>query len=88
VSVHEPEQRDGSAPGEREVVRFLRLLTTAVRGVRGLGHVHCPLADDDDRVTALRPLFDARIELRRREGFGPEQRWHLPEYGATEWVRI
>jgi hypothetical protein len=70
------------------VVRFLRLLTTAVRGVRGLGHVHCPLADDDDRVTALRPLFDARIELRRREGFGPERRWHLPEYGATEWVRI
>jgi hypothetical protein len=34
-------------------------------------------------------LFDARIELRRRDGFAPEQRWHVPEHDArTSWVRL
>ncbi|MFC4358196.1 hypothetical protein ACFO0N_09575 [Halobium salinum] len=83
------DESDGVGTSEATgTIRFLRLLTATVRGVRGLGHVHCPVPDDDERVATVAPLFDARIELRRRATLGPEQRWHLPEHGATEWVRI
>lgn len=71
-----------------DVHRLLRLVTGFVRGARGMGHVHCAVPDDDGRIEAIKPLFDARIELRQRGANGGEQRWHLPEYGSTEWVRI
>ncbi|WP_129114415.1 DUF7504 family protein [Halegenticoccus tardaugens] len=73
---------------EETVVRFLRVVTALVRGARGMGHFHLPLPDDDPQVRSLAPLFDARVELRRRGSMQPEQRWHVPEYGVTEWVGI
>lgn len=72
-----------------EVSRFLRAVTALVSGVNGMAHYHLPVADDADVVSSFAPLFDARIELRRREGVTPEQRWHVPEYDAhTAWVRL
>ncbi len=71
-----------------DVHRLLRLVTTFVRGAGGMGHVHVPIPDGDDRIEPIAPLFDARIELRQRGATGGEQRWHLPRYGSTEWVRI
>lgn len=71
------------------VARFLRAVTALVSGVNGMAHYHLPVDDDADVVASLAPLFDARIELRRREGVAPEQRWHVPEYDArTAWVRL
>lgn len=68
---------------------FLRMLTAIVRGVRGMGHYHLPMADDDPLVAELSSLFDARIELRQRDGLVPEQRWHVPAYErSTNWVRL
>ncbi|SIR32053.1 hypothetical protein SAMN05421858_2239 [Haladaptatus litoreus] len=68
---------------------FLRMLTAIIRGVRAMGHYHLPIADDDPLVTELSPLFDARIELRQRDGLVPEQRWHVPTYErSTNWVRL
>ncbi|WP_101295313.1 DUF7504 family protein [Halegenticoccus soli] len=73
---------------EAAVVQFLRVLTALVRGVCGMGHFHLPLPDGDPRVESLSPLFDARVELRQRGSMRPEQRWHVPEYGVTEWVAV
>lgn len=72
-----------------EVARFLRAVTALVSGVNGMAHYHLPVADDADVVASFSSLFDARIELRRRDGFAPEQRWHVPEHDArTSWVRL
>ncbi len=72
-----------------EVTRFLRAVTALVSGVNGMAHYHLPVADDADVVSSLSSLFDARIELRQRDGFAPEQRWHVREHDAyTPWVRL
>lgn len=71
------------------VAKFVRSVGAMVRGVRGMAHYHLPRPDDADLVERLAPLFDARIELRQRDGLPTEQRWHLPEdEWATDWVRL
>ncbi|GAA0245681.1 hypothetical protein GCM10009000_071890 [Halobacterium noricense] len=68
--------------------QFLRGLTAIVRGVRGMAHYHLRVADDDPLVEELSPLFDARIELRKRPGLA-EQRWHVPDLReTTHWVKL
>lgn len=75
--------------GTEAVARFLESVTAAVASMKGMAHYHLPMSDDDDVVGALTPLFDARIELRQRDGFAPEQRWHLPSHGLTTgWVGL
>ncbi|ODR82520.1 hypothetical protein BG842_14100 [Haladaptatus sp. W1] len=70
------------------VGQFLRGLTALVRGVHGMAHYHLRVPDDDPLVKELSPLFDARIELRKRPGWA-EQRWHVPELGeTTHWVEL
>lgn len=72
-----------------DVTRFLRSVSAMVRGVRGMGHYHLPRPDDDEVVERFSPLFDARIELRKRDGLPTEQRWHIPQYEeTTDWVRL
>ncbi len=72
-----------------ELEYFLRMTGAIVRGVRGMGHYHLPMSDDAPLVNELSPLFDARIELRQRDGLVPEQRWHVPAYEkSTNWVRL
>ncbi|ELZ00319.1 hypothetical protein C481_11754 [Natrialba asiatica DSM 12278] len=71
-----------------EVFRLLHLVTTTTTHVRGVGHVHLPLDSDHDAVALLEPLFDAIVELRRRDGID-EQRWTLRDRGlVTEWVPV
>ncbi|UPV74188.1 hypothetical protein M0R89_16815 [Halorussus limi] len=71
------------------VARFVRSVSAMVRGVHGMAHYHLPRPDDDGVVERLSPLFDARIELRKRDGLPTEQRWHVPEHDqTTEWVRL
>lgn len=71
------------------VARFVRSVSAMVRGVRGMAHYHLARPDDDELVERLSPLFDARVELRKRDGLPTEQRWHVPEYEqTTEWVRL
>ena len=71
------------------VARFVRSVSAMVRGVRGMAHYHLPRPDDDEVVDRLSSLFDARIELRKRDGLPTEQRWHVPEYEqTTDWVRL
>ena len=71
------------------VAKFVRSVGAMVRGVHGMAHYHLPRPDDADLVERLAPLFDARIELRQREGLPIEQRWHLMEdEQTTDWVRL
>jgi hypothetical protein len=71
------------------VTLFLRTIMALVRGVSGIGHVHLPVPDDSRRVARLSPLFDARIELRRRDRLVAEQRWHVPIGDATtRWEKL
>jgi len=71
------------------VGRFLRAVGAIVRGVDGMAHAHLSLPDDHPTVDDLSPLFDARIELRRREGLVPEQRWHVPKHDITsDWTKL
>lgn len=60
---------------------------TAVSDARGMFHAHLGVPDDDALVDEFAPLFDARIELRRRRGHVPEQRWHLPEE-TSPWLEL
>lgn len=70
------------------VRQFLRGITAIVRGVDGMGHYHLRVPDDHQKVGELSPLFDARIELRKRPGRA-EQRWHVPGFdGTTHWVKL
>ena len=71
------------------VERLVRTLGEVARGLDGMAHVHLPVADTAPVVDDLSPLFDARIELRQRETFLPEQRWHVPQNGITTvWTEI
>lgn len=75
--------------GTDAVVGFLGTVTADVTEVGGMAHYHMPMPDDSPAVETLSSLFDARIELRQRDGFAPEQRWHVPAYGmVTEWVGL
>ncbi|WP_135827411.1 DUF7504 family protein [Halorussus halobius] len=70
------------------VEQFVSTVADHVRGVRGMGHFHLPVADDAEVVRRLAPLFDVRIELRETRG-APEQRWHFSDCDApTEWVGL
>ncbi|WP_115863040.1 DUF7504 family protein [Halorussus litoreus] len=69
--------------------RALRTLGATVRGVQGMAHYHLRVSEDDEIVDELMPLFDARIELRKRPRRTPEQRWYAPEFDAkTPWMEL
>ncbi|WP_128475747.1 DUF7504 family protein [Halorussus pelagicus] len=75
--------------GPDRVARFVRSVSAMVRGVHGMAHYHLPTPDDDEMVERLSGLFDARVELRKRDGVPTEQRWHVPEHDqTTEWLRL
>jgi hypothetical protein len=74
--------------GRDDLLSFVRTATTLVRGVRGLGHLHVGQSLDGDLVPLLGDLFDARVDVRQQPGLPAEQRWHVPGYGTTGWIRI
>lgn len=71
------------------VRRFVRETGERVRAVNGMAHYHLAVPDADPAVAELSELFDARVELRQRDGGLPEQRWHVPAASfRSEWIRI
>ncbi|MFC5367652.1 DUF7504 family protein [Salinirubrum litoreum] len=74
--------------GRTELLSFVRTATALIRGVRGLGHLQLGQSRDGDLVPLLDDLFDARVDVRKQPGLPAEQRWHVPGYGTTEWIRI
>jgi hypothetical protein len=74
--------------GRGELLSFVRTATALIRGVRGLGHLQLGQSREGDLVPLLEDLFDARVDVRKQPNLPAEQRWHVPRYGTTEWIRI
>ncbi|GGM71480.1 hypothetical protein J2752_002248 [Halarchaeum rubridurum] len=68
--------------------RFVHLLTSTVRDVDGMGHVHTASDPRNDPLATLEPLFDATV----RVDAGPDgvrQRWTLTDSGIeTDWFPL
>jgi hypothetical protein len=74
--------------GERELFRFLHVLTAETREAGAMAHYHLPVAPDDPIVRTLSPLFEAVVEL-RTGAEGPQQRWRLTDEDVvTEWLPV
>lgn len=77
------------AYGVDAVAEFARTIGSEVLRARGMAHYRLSIADDEPIARELSPEFDARIEVRRRNGRPPKHRWHVPEYDlTTPWVEI
>jgi hypothetical protein len=74
--------------GRDELLGFVRTATALIRGVRGMGHLQLGQPHDGDLTPLLWDLFDARVDVRQQPGLPPEQRWHVPGHGTTEWIGI
>ncbi|MGM0591722.1 MAG: DUF7504 family protein [Halobacteriota archaeon] len=71
---------------EEAVFRFLHIITTQVRLVRGMGHFWLPQELNGEMTRSLRPLFDAVIELRIDDGV-LKQRWHFRDTDlVSDWL--
>jgi hypothetical protein len=69
--------------------RALRSLGDRVVDRRGMYHCHLAGRPDGPTATRLAPSFDARIDLRHRDGLPPEQRWSFPGSGeSTGWTLL
>jgi hypothetical protein len=68
------------------VERFLRRLTDAIVGVRGMGHYRYPGPRVDVATLPLDRLFDGFVDL--REHARPQHRVSLSTTPPTEWVDL
>lgn len=73
---------------ERELFRFLHVVTHRVRAADGLGHFHLTV-DADERLTrTLAPLFEAVVEQRRTPA-GLANRWRFRDVDVeTDWILV
>ncbi|GAA0292515.1 DUF7504 family protein [Halarchaeum salinum] len=68
--------------------RFVHLLTSTVRDVDGMGHVHTASDPRRDPVATLEPLFDATVYI-DADTECVRQRWELTDAGIeTDWFPI
>lgn len=64
---------------------FLRKIRQQMLAAHGMAHFHLTSSIDAETFTALRPMIDIHIELRKPNSI-PEHRWHLLETGhSTDW---
>ncbi|UPM44460.1 DUF7504 family protein [Halocatena salina] len=67
---------------------FVRSIRSDILAVHGMGHFHFPGEPDPELLTALSPLIDIHIELRKTDDV-PEHRWHLLRTDhSTGWLRL
>jgi hypothetical protein len=75
------------ADHERTAVeRFLRRVTDAVAGARGMGHYRHFGSRADLSELPVERLFDAFVDLREHEG--PEHRLSIPAMEPTGWTEV
>ncbi|MFD1513682.1 DUF7504 family protein [Halomarina rubra] len=75
--------------GVDRVTRTLDALGECVVDRRGMFHCHVSGPVDAPETAALGAAFDARIDLRQRDGLPPEQRWTLPALDeSSEWMLL
>lgn len=70
------------------VFKLVHVLTARIREVRGMGHFHVRVPEDDDHVRLLEPLFDAVVTVRSEDGVA-EHRWRLPDQDIeSRWIEL
>ncbi len=70
----------------RATKAFVRRVRDDILAVNGMGHIHLPGSPDPETFSALCPMIDIHIEL-RKPNCVPEHRWHLLETGqSTGWL--
>lgn len=76
--------------GVGPTIETLTCVTRWIRSVRGIGHFHLPQPSDSCAVEDVQHVFDIEVEVRESPGedLSPEWRWHLPNYGTTNWLPI
>lgn len=73
----------------QEVEAFVRIISAAVEEYAGMAHYFLPVNTHTEEVQKLLPYFDVEVQLRKRDGLEPEQRWHLPDCDQkTQWFRL
>ena len=74
---------------EEAMFRFLHVLTSNVREVDGMGHVHVSADVDGRRLATFQPLFDATIRVETDETGTVSQRWTLHDSGyVSDWFEL
>lgn len=79
-----------SALDDVDLLQMLRSLRMQILDARGLAHYHVALPDSDPHVQNLweTGIFDARVELRKRDNMSVGHRWHAPDLPTTKWVGL
>jgi hypothetical protein len=76
------------AADQRDLFRFLHVLTNRLRAADAMSHFHLSAAADAVTISTFRPLFDATVEVRATID-GPQQRWTLRDAGLqTDWLPL
>lgn len=76
------------ATDDRQVFRLLHPVLAESRRASAMAHVHLPVERSAFLVALYRPLFDAVVELRVRDGLA-DQRWRLNDADViTEWLPV
>lgn len=76
------------ATDDRQVFRLLHPVLAESRRASAMAHVHLPVERSAFLVALYRPLFDAVVELRVRDGLA-DQRWRLDDADVTtEWLPV
>lgn len=71
------------------VSKAARALGDTVTDHRGMYHCHVAGPAETPATAALTPAFDARVDLRQRDGLPPEQRWTLAATDeSSEWMLL
>ena len=86
-----------AALGEAEAGRLVHEAAAATRDRGGMAHFHLPRRSTEEGdpytdplvdavVTQLGEALDVVVELRLRDrAVVPEERWHIQEWGSTDW---
>lgn len=70
------------------VKQFCRVIGAQVRGLSGMAYYHLGTTPPNPWITEFRPVFDARVDIARRDG-DLCQKWHVHEYDyETDWVPL
>jgi hypothetical protein len=73
---------------QRELFRFLHVLTNRLRAADAMSHFHLSAGADAVTIRTVRPLFDAAVEVRATVD-GHQQRWTLRDAGLrTDWLPL
>lgn len=72
-----------------EVIDVVTDVSATVSAYSGMVHFHLPRPPSTETVRAAEEYVDAKITVRKDfPGEPPKQKWTIPGYGETPWIRL